>query len=650
MFPDLFKRLKPLYGKLMDALWIEYQLAEPDRKREIEELVTFLAVKRLGVTVGEERIILQPPREKIISRGRYRMGDVIYPGITPYPFHIERNEFLRHMFILGPTGTGKSTLILNILIQFLADKIPFMVFDFKRNYRCLLESWFGKDIVVFTVGKRVAPVALNVLRSPPNVTTSEWIEALADIISVAYMLLQGARNVLKEALHKAIEQKKDRATIRDAYDYLVIELARSRRLSRRYGWLESSVRSLEELSKGIFGEYLNVIDGSPVENLFSFPVVFELEGLGMDQRKFFCLYFLQAISMMMKNSSQKREVFRHALIFDESHHIFPREKYGTELEIPSRLAREIREYGEAIIAATQQSDVSESLIANSGFKLVLRCDFPKDVQFASRLMQMDEKHFPKMPMGYCIARIPVRHLGPFLFRFSKQPIKDRYVSDSKVVETWERYSKRNWRLQKCLAEHEVTDQELEMLKDIVTHPISSITQRYKRLGWNSKTGNRVKDSILKMQLAYFEKVKIPKGQVKILSLSEKGQVFLYEKGMNVKWLKHGGAEHEYWKHTLKNKFEEIGWKVKEEVNVREGKRVDLLAEKKGKKVFIEVETGKSDVEGNIKKCLQQKGKVVVFFTRREVQDRYMELMERFSSKGVMFMNPHDFEEKMSVYS
>ena len=53
--------------------------------------------------------------------------------------------------------------------------------------------------------------------------------------------------------------------------------------------------------------------------------------------------------------------------------------------MPARLAREVREYGEAIIAATQQADVSESLIANSGFKLILRCDYPRDVQFASLL-------------------------------------------------------------------------------------------------------------------------------------------------------------------------------------------------------------------------------------------------------------------------
>ena len=37
-----------------------------------------------------------------------------------------------------------------------------------------------------------------------------------------------------------------------------------------------------------------------------------------------------------------------------------------------------------IIAATQQTDVADSLIANSGVKLILRVDFPKDADYASK--------------------------------------------------------------------------------------------------------------------------------------------------------------------------------------------------------------------------------------------------------------------------
>src|SRR5205823_7282421 len=96
---------------------------------------------------------------------------------------------------------------------------------------------------------------------------------------------------------------------------------------------------------------------------------------------------------------------QHVLIFDEGHNVFPRERMG-EVSVPARLAREVREFGEAIIAATQQADVSESLIANSGFKLILRCDYPKDVTFASQLLQIEPRWLPKLPIGTGIARLP----------------------------------------------------------------------------------------------------------------------------------------------------------------------------------------------------------------------------------------------------
>src|SRR5690242_11932496 len=102
---SLFRRLKPLYGKKIDALWIEYQLADNEARRRIEELLTVLAVKRLGIAIGDEKIVLEPPLPQVIGNGEYTIGTISYPGIPPYPFTIHRQELLRHMFLLGPSGT-----------------------------------------------------------------------------------------------------------------------------------------------------------------------------------------------------------------------------------------------------------------------------------------------------------------------------------------------------------------------------------------------------------------------------------------------------------------------------------------------------------------------------------------------------------------
>jgi hypothetical protein len=514
MLPDLFRRLKPLYGKRIDLLWLEHQTADIDRRREIEALVTMLAVKRLGLAVGDEKLVLDAPPSGLIGQGEFTIGNVSYPAIAPYPFRVTRNELLRHIFILGPTGSGKSTLLLDLLVQVLAAGVPFMVFDFKRNYRCLLRAQGHERLIVFTVGRNHAPLLLNALTPPAGVEFEEWADALSDIISTSYLLMQGARNVLKESLLQARAQHGESATLTHAHALLAAELDATRSGSRRYGWLESSTRSLEELTKGNFGRALNT-PGTAIRSLLDAPVVFELQGFGEDQKRFFCLFFLQAILLLRKNATARREVLQHVLVFDEGHNVFPRERPG-ELSVPARLAREVREYGEAIIAATQQADVSESLIANSGFKFILRCDYPKDVQFAAQLLQIEPKWLPKLPLGSGIARLPVRYYAPILFTFPEQPIKNLSVTDAEVAQCFGHHdlARESVPVTAPMVEPQCNERELQLLRDVADHPISMITQRYERLGWNYKTGNAIKDAVIAKGFATFDPVPTPTGQVK----------------------------------------------------------------------------------------------------------------------------------------
>ncbi len=645
MLPDLFRRLRPLYGVTVDKLWIEYQVADPERKREIEEALLRVAVKNLGIGLGDERIILEPPPASSVSDGEYRLGEVSYPGLDPYPCRVRRNDLLRHLFLLGPTGTGKSTFILGLLQQLLTDGRPFMVFDFKRNYRCLLhaqEEIVGRPgLLVLTVGREVASLALNAMTPPLGVPFGEWAEALADSISTSYLLMQGARNVLKEALLQAHEAHGEDATFRQAYDLLVGELANAKSGSRRYGWLESSVRSLDELSKGGFGGALNAITGTTVHALLDVPVVFELQGLGDDQKEFFCLYILQSILGIRKNSQAQREVLQHVLVFDESHNVFPKDQYG-ELGIASRLAREVREYGEAIIAATQQSDVSDSLIANTGYKIILRTDYPKDVTFASKLMQIEERAFPRLPVGQAVIRLPNRYYSPFLITFPEQPLKNQAVTDEEVRDRWRNspvgaFTLAAPAIEQALGEINptreepsapppvvVSEKEHALLVDIAEHPISYITERYSRLGWNPKTGNGIKDTVIAKELAQFEEIPRPNGAIRILCLTKEGESHVAAHGLTLSRGRRGGLVHEYWRRMLKDRLTNLGYVVTEEHPIGGSQAVDLIAMKPGSpSVFVEVETGRSDIPGNIEKCRELLGCVLFFFTTADLRAHFL---------------------------
>jgi len=620
---ELFRRLKPLYPAAIARLWIEYQTATPEAKRDIDELLTILAIKRLGMMIGDEQLVLDAPPPALIGRGDFTIGHVTYPGIPPYPFRVKRNELLRHIFILGPTGTGKSTLLLHLLTQLLAARVPFMIFDFKRNYRCLLHAPSSNDVIVFTVGRKTAPLAINVLQAPPGVEFTEWADALTDTIGTSHLLLQGAKNVLKEALLQAHEKHHAQATLAHAHALLQATLYATRQGSRKYGWLESATRSIEELTKGAFGQALNATNGSALNDLLQHAVIFELHGFGDDQKRFFCLYFLHAILQLRKNSTTAREQLQHVLVFDEGHNVFPRERLG-EISIPARLAREVREYGEAIIAATQQADISESLIANSGFKLILRCDYPKDVTFASQLLQIKPEWLPRLALGTGIARLPVRCYNPILFTFPEQPIKNTTTTDDDVHAQWTRFGLPTSESKSATPES-LSEREEQLLRDVATEPISPITHRYQRLGWHTETGNRTKDAIIKKGLVHFEPVSTPKGQVKILTLTDTGADFLRSKGIDLTRRRHGGAAHEYWKHELRTQLGQHGYTVNEEYSLGAGKTADLRASKDPHVLFIEIETGRSDIAATVAKYPPDK-ELVVFFTSDEIAARYRDLI------------------------
>lgn len=134
-----------------------------------------------------------------------------------------------------------------------------------------------------------------------------------------------------------------------------------------------------------------------------------------------------------------------------------------------------------------------------------------------------------------------------------------------------------------------------------------------------KTGNAIKDAVIAKGLARFDAVSTPTGQVKILGLTDSARDFLERAGITVTRLRHGGAEHEYWKFTIAEHLRAHGFTVAEEAPIGGGKTVDLLATRHDQQFVIEVETGRSDIIANAQKCAAVSGEVVFVFTDPRTQ-------------------------------
>jgi hypothetical protein len=218
----------------------------------------------------------------------------------------------------------------------------------------------------------------------------------------------------------------------------------------------------------------------------------------------------------------------------------------------------------------------------------------------------------------------VRFYSPILFTFGVQPIKNLTISDEEVHAQW-------LRLQPPTTSDvpppttAIGEREEALLRDVATTPISPITNRYQRLGWHMEIGNRTKDAVIKRGLARFDAVSTPRGQVKILALTPDGTALLASRGVALRPRRAGGAEHEFWKHELRSGLQRNGYKVAEEFALGGGKTADLRAERDGRVLFIEVETGRSDIAANVAKYPSDAA-LIVFFTSAEVAQRYRELV------------------------
>src|SRR4030042_1697779 len=107
----------------------------------------------------------------------------------------------RHIGIFGSTGTGKTTLAKNILRELIKHNIPFIVFDWEKNYRDLIKE--NKEVKIFTIGADISPFFFNYFKMPDGIPSTEYVKNVIDIFSKAYVGGAGSDSVLLQVFDEA---------------------------------------------------------------------------------------------------------------------------------------------------------------------------------------------------------------------------------------------------------------------------------------------------------------------------------------------------------------------------------------------------------------------------------------------------------------
>jgi hypothetical protein len=439
---ELCMKLRPVFGKKMDDIYLRYSMADNEEERgEIEHLLNVLYSKHLSELLDKKVLLEPPPKEKM--NGEYDLAIVSYAGKKLFPFNLREQDWMRHVCISGMSGSGKTTLAFHIVRNFIEKKKPFLIFDWKKSFRPIL--LVDPEVLLFTVGNENISnyFKLNINEPPEGIAPKEWINVLCDLITESFFASYGVHKILLETLDEAF---RDFGVYNGSRNYPTwneikwrLEDKMEKKRGRESSWVMSAMRIAHILTFGNFGKSTNYKGKETINlnDLLKKKVIFELNALGSIEKKFFCEFILTYIYKMKKaRQTGLNDKFDHAIIVDEAHNIFLKEKTHFASEsVTDMIYREMREYGTSLVCLDQHiSKISDTVSGNSACLIAFQQQLPQDIEAISGLTQLREnkQFFSMLPVGSAIVKLSERHTSPFLIEVPNVELRSREISDYDV--------------------------------------------------------------------------------------------------------------------------------------------------------------------------------------------------------------------------
>jgi len=397
----------------------------------------------------------------------------------------------------------------------------------------------------------------------------------------------------------------DAKTFKEMEDYLKTQKKRARELL----WYMSARRSLNSINFPGLSEVVNCEKGYPMEKLLKKNVILELDGLSDTDKAFFIGSLLLWI-YYYRMCEQEREVLKHAIIIEEAHNLFYKTKQGTE-DITDIVMREIRELGESITIIDQLPHrISVTALGNIYTKICLSLSLSQDITAMSNALLLDrnqKRYLGMLMIGEAIVKSG-RHPFPFLVSISNFKLKKGTINDKDLKSHMKDYLK-NLRkdmpqtskignIQGIQKKDSLSPMGKILLNDIAINPFTGIVKRYKNLGLGSAEGNNAQNGLIEEELIKPTTI----DGIKVLALTDTGKNVLKNMGITIDEKRsRGGIVHNFYIHRIKRELIKRG-----HCTFIEQDKLDLVADNLKQKVAIEVETGNSDIEGNLWKLARYK--------------------------------------------
>lgn len=655
---ELCRKLKPVLGRKVDALWNVY-LAEsdPDGRADIEQTLALLAAKHLGTNYEPDRSPFPPPAKTFASSGDLPLGKIAYGGRELYPFALRSRRLKEHLLIAGRSGSGKTNLTFILMQGIMARGIKVLALDWKRGYRDLRQV--HPDLRVYTIGRGVAPFRFNPLIPPPGCETHVWIKNIVDVMANSYLGGEGVISLLVaglDHLYNEAGKMKRWPTVQDLLAWLKTVKLRGRAAM----WQASAERILLAMMYGEFAAVLNTQDNRHVLDLLDHNVVLEMDGLSSSSDRVMFSESLMLYLYRYRLAQGPRDQLTNVIILEEAHNLLLAKQPGSKESVLETSIRMIRQYGLGYVFVDQSASLlSKVAFANSYATIALSQKLRADVMTMAGAMNLTDEQreaLNTLAIGTAVVRLADEHPEPFLIKVPRCAITEGSVDDALIRQYMKTDSAglnadsppfpdlqaitavpipdKNTDTNQSknphppspnqsgtspamiLSEQSSTNapdskvqppteplsrEETRFLSDVATRPISTTVSRYQRLNLSRRRGNAIRQSLQSAGLIQPVPIATRSGQVVLYGLTDHGRAAAEAQGIDPGPPPRAGLKHRYWVSRVAQQFERQGYEVAIEHHIPGDGHVDLVAERPGERIAIEAETGKSDITANLDK-------------------------------------------------
>jgi len=554
-----------------------------------------------------------------------------------HPVGISRRQLNEHMLVVGRTGAGKTTFFYNVMDALHEKDVPFLVFDFKNDYRQVVDDF---DLTVVNWRE----LKFNPLQPPPGVADERWAEALAQTWAHAMGFMTLSKSYFLNKLRALYRLYRDEIedgrypTLFELRDLAEADEGKIPYASPRYRAKERTVGRAEMLT-GFSGEIFDCSRGHSIEDLLDRNVVLELQEPVREAQQFVIETLLTWIFYYREAQGHRRGL-RHAVLFDEAKMVFDGQREeNTDIPHPpvTELMGRIRAFGEALVVADHEpSKLSDSVKANTNVKLWMSLGSGHDTEemAATFGVEDDAVDFTRtLRRGEAVLLtaeaelVPVR-LPPYTVdnSVSEEQVRERMAAALDEFGCRERVQPD--RFLEAIGEFdhdesgetgESTDAPAEeaggdeqgvgevaeqLLASVNDSPFLSVSARYDRIGVGSQIGTDAKNELDALGLV--QEVAIdnrkPGRNPKLLELTDQGEQVLEDRGYDVRVTGRRGIRHRYWQQQVMEYYEDEGFDVAVEHPVEDG-RIDVYAEREDEQVAVEVAVSPEHEVANIRKCM-----------------------------------------------